>query len=324
MNKTIIKQHFRKVLIGLMIIIAVFGYFLYYSIQVKSLTKLGYSDTEAKDKVKVTTIYNIVSNHKSMLKDSINKHTSILDELGVSQQKIDSLTENETKLLAKETALKEYATTRKNDLESKLTTLEKQAKALNIKFDIKGKKVNEQVEYLDKLVSKKVNKLLSNYKNFLLDNGYTKDEIKKLTSKSNYQNMITLENKVSDEKKKQEQNLGFQNKNLREQAMRMFRLTNEYRRSLGLKPYIYNYDKQSCVFKEAKAYARNKNPHNWACPCANENASLANVNIDYVAIAMKFFKNDPPHEAVLSGNYSSVAIAFVEKDGMVYMIMDVF
>lgn len=324
MIKQKIKKHFRKGLIGLIATFAIVGSFLYYTIQVESLTKLGYSDNQAKEKVKISTIYNIVSNQKNTLNSSIQKYTKILHNLGVSQEKITSLTKNETKLLAKEIALRDYATSRQDDLESELKILKKQADNLKIKYDLKDKKVNTQVNYLNKLVSRKINKLTSNYKSFLLDNGYSKADIKKMMNKSDYQNMLNLKKKVTSEKKKQKANSGFQTKELKNQAMRMFRLTNEYRRSLGLKPYTYNYAKQSCVFKEAKAYSQNKNPHNWACPCANENAGLSSINSDYVAVAMKFFKNDPPHEAVLSGNYSSVAIAFVEKDGMVYMIMDVF
>lgn len=324
MHKKIINEHSKKLLICLIVVLSLLGYFLYHSIQVKSLTKLGYSDQDASGMVKVTTIYNIVSDHRDMLHDNIDNHSNELDKLGVPKTKVDSILDQETKLVSKEKALSEFMTSQKTSLETKLTTLKKQADALKIDYSLKDKKINEQVDYLDKLVTTKVNKDTKKYETFLLDNGYTSSQIDKLTNKSNYQNMLNLKKSYRSELKKQEANQGFQTQELKNEAMRMFRLTNEYRRSLGLKPYEYNYAKQSCVFKEAKAYANNKNPHNWLCPCANENASLANINSDYVGIAMHFFKNDPPHEAVLSGNYNSVAIAFVEKDGMVYMIMDVF
>lgn len=104
----------------------------------------------------------------------------------------------------------------------------------------------------------------------------------------------------------------------------MFSAINAYRSSLGLAPYSYNSSMQSCVDQEAQAYGNTQNPHNWVCPVANENASNAPVGSDAVSISMNFFMTDPPHEAVLSGNYSSVAVSSYVQGGTNYIIVGVF
>lgn len=319
MSKDLIKNK-RKILISLIVIIGLLGYFLYYSIQVNSLTKLGYTKQQAHEMVKLTTIYNIVTNSKEELSHDINQHIKTLDNLGVTEVKVNNLISEADKLVEKENVLDEYASEHKEKMDKDFSVLKKQADIFNIKYDLKNKTLYQQVTYLDKLVSKKIDGFIE----FLMVNGFSTKEIKALTNESEVENATKLQKVVTAQKKELEKNLGFQSDELKNQAMRMFKLTNDYRKSLGLKPYVYNYQKQSCVFKEARAYAGNNNPHNWVCPTANENASIASIKSDYVAIAMRFFKTDPPHEAVLSGNYKSVAIAFVEKNGIVYMIMDVF
>lgn len=319
MSKDLIKNK-RKLLISLIVIIGLLGYFLYYSIQVNSLTKLGYTKQQAHEMVKLTTIYNIVTNSKEELSHDINQHIKTLDNLGVTEVKVNNLISEADKLVEKENVLDEYASEHKEKMDKDFSVLKKQADIFNIKYDLKNKTLYQQVTYLDKLVSKKIDGFIE----FLKVNGFSTKEIKALTKESEVENATKLQKVVTAQKKELEKNLGFQSDELKNQAMRMFKLTNDYRKSLGLKPYVYNYQKQSCVFKEARAYADNNNPHNWVCPTANENASIASIKSDYVAIAMRFFKTDPPHEAVLSGNYKSVAIAFVEKNGIVYMIMDVF
>ncbi len=107
-------------------------------------------------------------------------------------------------------------------------------------------------------------------------------------------------------------------------AQELFNAINAYRTSLGLTPYTYNSSKQSCVDQESKAYANTQNPHNWVCDVANENASIAAIGSDAVSISMEFFVNDPPHEEVLSGNYTSCAVSIYESNGMYYMIVGVF
>lgn len=111
----------------------------------------------------------------------------------------------------------------------------------------------------------------------------------------------------------------------RGEASRLAAAINSYRTGLGLKAYTYNSGLQSCVDSEAKAYAETQNPHNWVCTsAANENASLAPVGSDLIALSMNFFKNDPPHEEPMSGNYSSFAVSVYAKGGMNYAIVDVF
>lgn len=156
----------------------------------------------------------------------------------------------------------------------------------------------------------------------LLDNGYSQEAINNFIVDDSYQTITNLRNETAsiDEKIAMFGSIQAYNS-----VMRMFNETNAYRISLGLTPYTYNYEQQACVTAEAAAYAANKNPHNWVCSAAaNENASLGGVNSDYVAVSMNFFKTDPPHEAVLSGQYRSVAIAMVLSNGTYYIIMDVF
>lgn len=107
-------------------------------------------------------------------------------------------------------------------------------------------------------------------------------------------------------------------------AMGIFNATNDYRSSLGLNPYIYSGEKQTCVDAEASAYASNKNPHNWVCDVSNENASYVGVNQNVVKISMDFFISDPPHEAVLSGDYDSAAVSCAVSGGYYHCILGVF
>lgn len=104
----------------------------------------------------------------------------------------------------------------------------------------------------------------------------------------------------------------------------LFNSVNAYRSSIGLPPYAYNSSMQACVDSESQAYAVTQNPHNWLCSVSNENASLAPIGSDAVKISMDFFTTDPPHEAVLSGNYTSATTSIYESNGMYYMILCVF
>ncbi|MDH6604021.1 uncharacterized protein YkwD [Bacilli bacterium PM5-9] len=307
-----------------LVLVLVAGGITYYSTQVNSLTKLGYTKKEASDKVSITTIYNIVTREKNKLKNTVSKHKEELVALGLGKEKVNSINLSNQPLTTKVTTLQKHKDSREAELNVYLTNFEKQASRFGVKYTYPEGNSYQKYIYLKNHLLKNYDALIKKYTKYLLKNGYTKSEIKAMSTGSTYQTVSKLKKEYNKDKKQTKANSGFSSKKLQSQAMRMFRETNKYRTSKGLKPYKYNYAKQSCVFKEARAYARNKNPHNWLCPCANENAALSSVNSDYVAVAMTFFKNDPPHERVLSGNYNSVAIAFVEKDGMVYMIMDVF
>ena len=316
----------KKILITLCSCLLLFaGFLTYYNTQVNSLVKLGYTKTDARKMTNLVSIYNIVTRSKEKLIEDVSQQKKELLALGVSNTNIEKLDLTDQKLVSQVNALVNNKEKREESVTKQLTSLEQIAKKFNVKYQYPQGNCYQKYLYLQKTVTKNFDSLISKYKKYLLNSGYTNAELNKLTSKSKYTTVTTLKKYYDTEVKNAKDNNGFQNKNLKNAAMRMFRETNSYRKSLGLKPYTYNYSLQACVFKEAKAYASNKNPHNWLCAdAANENAAVSSSSSDYVGIAMNFFKSDPPHEAVLSGNYNSVAIAFVEKNGTVYMIMDVF
>lgn len=298
----------------------------YYTVQINSLTKLGYTKKEAKSMTSVFSIFNIVTRHKEDLTGSISKHKDALASLGLTSTDVNKLSDNCSNLVEREKKFSETKQLRVTNLSNQIKTLETQATANKIKYDYRNEtNLYKKYVYISGLLDSKYDKLIKLNAKYLLNLGYSKAEIKRLIVKDDAKTLANLKKTLARERKKLKENNGFASKSIKAQAMRMFKMTNDYRRSKGLKPFKYNYSMQSCVFKEAKAYASNKKPHNWLCTAAaNENAGLSSKNSDYVKIAMDFFKSDPPHEAVLSGPYSSVAIAIVEKDGMMYMIMDVF
>ncbi|MDR3215629.1 MAG: hypothetical protein LBT75_05110 [Bacilli bacterium] len=323
-----IKKYLSKKTIRILLVIILLipiGYFSYASIQIRSLEKLGYTNQQAKDMVNPFSIYNIVSREiDNIEKDIINNKTK-LKELGLSEQEITLFIKDKNLRLKKKITLQEKTQERLKLINTLILNYEKQAKEYNIKYSYqKDANVYQKYLYIKKLITNKYKELTTKYQNYLLSIGYSQSEINKYKSKDSSKTIKALNELYLLEKENEKKFQGFSNNLLKEQAMKMYHQINVYRQAKGLKPYTYNNQKQTCVFKEARAYARNKNPHNWACPCANENASLASVNSNYVNIAMNFFKNDPPHERVISGNYKSTAIAFVETNGMVYMIVDVF
>ena len=291
----------------------------------KKLESFGYSKEQAKQLVTITNCLDIVIQEESKLQDALYKKVEVASRLGITDDQINELNLNEETLYTNTVILQDLITHQIDDLVVKINDLEKVAKSEKIKYSYDSSNIYDRYTYLNKVISKKQDSIIKEYQSKLTELGYSKDQLKALNQSDKNQTIESLKDTYNKEVKKLEELGGFQSQNLQDQAMRMFREVNEYRASLGLKPYTYNSGMQSCVFKEARAYANNKNPHNWLCgPAANENAGLAGINSDYVKAAMDFFKSDPPHEAVLSGNYKSVAIAFVEKDGMVYMILDVF
>ena len=320
------RKHKRKILAAFLVLLFLCSSVLFYSKQVNGLTNLGYTRVEAKNMVNLTNFISVVEDERKELDNLISEYREELIEIGYTNEAIDDLISEKDNLLSQKNTLLEEIDLKEKEIGLLLEKLEKQADELNIKYQFPESATSNFKKhlYLKEHLDKEYARLIAEYEKYLRDNGYTAAEIKHLKKGSNHTVVQNMRKEANATKKLIGENGGFQNQTLQAQAMRMFRETNKYRASLGLKPYKYNNAKQDCVFKEARAYARNKNPHNWLCDVANENASLASVNSDYVAIAMHFFKNDPPHEAVLSGNYNSVAIAFVESNGMVYMIMGVF
>ncbi|MEG0283814.1 MAG: hypothetical protein RR543_02280 [Erysipelotrichales bacterium] len=308
-------------------IVLLIAVFTLYSKQVQGLEDLGYSKDVAKEKVNYSNFYNVSDTTKDELETQIDNKKDSLNSLGVNDKEIQKLPLSNEKLVNDLSLLNKQEDNREQYLNKEVTKLEKKAKHYKIKLAYPDDNIYQKYIYLNDALGNNYQKLVKHYYNALLKEGYSKKELLKMYDKKNLVKTLdqyeNLYKKESAKKKKQASY--FQTKELQAQAMRMFKETNEYRKSKGLKPYTYNYQMQSCVLREAKAYASNKNPHNWLCKAAaNENAGVASINSDYVKLAMDFFKSDPPHEAVLSGNYNSVAISFVERNGTVYMIMDVF
>lgn len=318
------KKTFTISIIGILTISIIFlGCF---NMQVNALVDLGYPKSVAKEKTKITNLFSVVSNEKKSLQKDIDHTQQELIDLGLKNHEVLNIAKDEDKLVSQLNLLKDEKEVKVSFYQKSLSQLEAIAKKYNIKYQYPDTNVYNRNIYLSTLLNKNNGKLIAQYREYLIKQGYSKQEIRKLKGKNSHETLSKLQVAYNKEAKKQNEQLNqFSSKELRDSAMRMFRETNEYRASKGLRPYKYNYKMQSCVFKEANAYARNKNPHNWACqPIANENAGLASAKSDYVKLAMDFFKTDPPHEQVLLGNHNSVAIAIVTKDGMNYMIMDVF
>jgi len=311
--------------LGLLVIAIVLNLNLHLTQAREKLIALGYNKEQSNELVSYSNMYGIVQSKtnelQSLIYDDVNKAAN----LGLSDKAINEIEINQTQLYTSHTSLQTLISDRETFLNDELVRLEGIASEHKIKYDYKENDLYQKYLYLDKTVNKKIDGIISDYHDKLIDLGLSEASIKKLEVKDKEESLTKLEDAYQKQLKKLEELDGFQSEALRDQAMRMFNQVNEYRASKGLKPYKYNTDKQACIFAEAKSYANNKNPHNWACqPIANENASLASINSDYVKIAMNFFISDPPHEAVLSGNYTSTAMAFVQRNGMVYMIMGVW
>lgn len=328
MFKRLIKRLYSKTFIKVLFIIIILvplTYTLYATVQTNSLTKLGYTKQEAKAMVNPFSIYNIVSREMDNLEKDIAANSSQLEELGLSEEQVDKIIKDNKTSVKIDKTLSQKKEEREKLIKALIKDYETQAQTYNIKYKYNEKDtIYQQYLYLKKTVTAQLGKIIKDYEKYLYNIGYSEQEIKKYKSNDLDATYKKLKVVYDQEKKNEALFSGFQNAQLKQQALVMFHEINEYRASKGLKPYAYASGKQSCAFKEARAYASNKNPHNWLCSCANENASLASVNADYVSIALHFFKTDPPHERVIGGNYTSVAIAFVQKGDMVYMIVDVW
>ncbi|WP_423363441.1 CAP domain-containing protein [Mycoplasma sp. P36-A1] len=320
------RNHKVKVLIVLILLSAVSSIVvLSINNATAKLVSLGYDQAHAKSLVNVSNMFDVATKQQEKLTTLIKARTEDSEKLGIESNDIDKLGLSQTKLYSDYQKIDNLCTETESNLKDKLKSLEIVAKEANIDYKYKTEDIYNRYTYLNKLVTSNQNALIKKYTKSLTDLGFSTAQINKLKSSDKTKTLKNLKKTISAEKARIKKLDGFQSETLKEQAMRMFKLTNQYRASLGLKAYTYNYSMQSCVFKEAAAYASNKNPHNWLCSAAaNENAGLSSETSDYVQVAMDFFISDPPHEAVLSGNYKSVAIAIVNKDGMNYMIMDVF
>lgn len=320
------KKHIIKLSVVAALVVAIAGTITYSMHNATAkLVNLGYEETKAKELVNISNMYHIADNEKDRLNKLVADRKADTKELGIEPTKVQALNLSNTALYDDYNKIDSLCDETEKDLQSKLTNLEKLAKDYKIDYKYKDNTLYGKYTYLNKLINKNQDALIDKYEDNLSDLGFSNAKIEKLSSKNKAKTIAALKTAYTKEKKRMKALDGFQSAELKEQAMRMFKMTNEYRKSKGLKPYTYNSAQQACVHTEAKAYASNNKPHNWLCKAAaNENAGLSSVNSDYVKVAMDFFISDPPHEAVLSGNYSSVAISIVNKGNMNYMIMDVF
>ncbi|MGL4383555.1 MAG: hypothetical protein ACRCTA_07555 [Bacilli bacterium] len=290
---------------------------------IMALQKLGYDEKETQEIVTADNLFVVVSKEEEALNKKIDGLYDDLALLGVTK---DSITLKEGPLLAKYEQLNVLKIERNKYLDNQIDVLVNKLQSYQIAYENTTKTKVEKIAYLETLLNNHYQNTINNYVAILNGLGYGEQALLLL---NNFQGESALSELQSlhEQALLQEEallNVFGGNQELKDQIMRMFNETNAYRQSLGLKPYVYNYDKQECTYNEALAYSNNNNPHNWVCPNANENAAISSYNSDYVTIAMNFFKSDPPHEAVLSGNYNSVSISFVLRNNTVYMIMSVF
>lgn len=317
----------KKKLVALLSILSItLGGYLLYENRVEAFSKLGFNKVEAYNEVTLANMFTKPASTSSELNANISKMTNELVTWGYSLDDVAFLYDDNFTLVQKNQKLTDYYTQKSEELDNKLAKLQEKADLYELKPEVSSSATTiEKYNYMYELVDAKEIELKNTIKENskeLASNGFTTAQIKALNDDSLVQ---TIKNQDAKLKVVESWEKSIASESIKVQIMNMFNQTNEYRKSKGLKPYTYNYAKQSCVDTEAKAYAANGNPHNWLCKsAANENAGIASVSSNYVKIAMDFFKSDPPHEAVLSGNYSSVAISFVPSNGRMHMIMDVF
>lgn len=262
---------------------------------------------------KIEAIYNDVKIKNAEKKEQITKIVKgdFIEALKTKEKEVDSLLiSEEIKYSASEKKLIDEAKKKfnmlKKDKDQSLKMLVKNyTETLKIKNDINSvkKSAEKRIAKEKKAAAKKAEQ----------------EEKAKEEEEKNSQNQKTGSGGYSSPKPQVEGNYD------RASASALAAAINNYRQSLGLSPYAINASQQSCTDREAKAYADTQNPHNWVCKAANnENASYTGIGTDMVGVTMNFFVNDPPHEAPMSGNYSSIAVSVYQSNGMNYTIVDFF
>lgn len=297
-----------------------------YRHSIESYMALGFNEVQAYNDINAANMLVKPSDTSKTLNNEISKMSNELAVWGHKLETYSFIQDSKYTLVQRHEMLTKFYNEKSNELSNMILALKEKAKLYSIEIkETKYEKIIDEYVYYKKLVDDKeaiLSKTVDANNATLSNNGFTTTQLKSL----NNDNLLkTIENQEAQLKLVKSWESSISSADVKKQIMNMFNQTNEYRKSKGLTPYTYNYAKQSCVDKEAKAYAANGNPHNWLCKSAvNENAGIAGVNSNYVNIAMNFFKSDPPHEAVLSGNYKSVAISIVQSKGKMHMIMDVF
>lgn len=282
------------------------------------LQALGYSQQEAFQLVTFSNMYRIGREQESLLIQELEFEKSVLEqEIGLPFN--ESLDVEDLNALEKINFTRQFNEQNAQYYQTLINDANVILERYGIFFDLE-----EDMTLVQKseLLNNQVQTIINDLRDTALSLGALPSQVENMITHSNYDTVEALETAINQMKEEQK-NQGYQFD--RNGAMAMFNQVNEYRARQGLPLYAYNYDQQSCVDAEAVAYANTNIPHNWVCKTvANENAGIASVNSDYVKIAMNFFIADPPHHAVLVGNYRSAAVSIVIKEGRAYMILDVF
>lgn len=274
----------------------------------------------------ITKIEKIANNTKLSIEE---KEKQIIDILKSDlESNIKKLSDDYNNIINKDINYSDEENSQLKTLNDKYKELIKEKKSLNLE-DMYNKynniyNNNMKIKQLQSKANKRIKaekaKLEQLAKEQLAEEQKQKEEQKE-NAKSSNDDSNSSANSDSNNSSDSSSSDGPYNRAL---AMSLFNAINAYRTSLGLPKYSYS-SRQSCVDREAKAYADTNNPHNWVCTsAANENASYTAIGSDMVGITMDFFKNDPPHEAPMSGNYSSMAVSVYQKNNMNYTIVDFF
>lgn len=319
-----IKKYKKQALVSILLVssLALSGFTLQVKgleqVAKRQLVELGYTQEDAQELVKYTNLHIVAKEKELHLQEEKTKYMTLLEtEIGTTYEGVDNV---ETLTMVEQVShLADYVDNKRTSYTSSID----QAIALLAQFEV-NLELDESLNLVQKqaLLTESVATIVEELKYQANKLGATESDISELITDDPLQTAIMLDNEIASlNEKRATQGYYFD----RVAAMEMFNQVNAYRASQGLALYTYNHAQQSCVDLEAVAYSSNNNPHNWACTTvANENAGISSVNSDYVKIAMNFFISDPPHHAVLVGNHQSAAVSIVIKNGVAYMILDVF
>ncbi len=313
----------KKILIFIitLFIITVCVIYSYNSYIVSGLKKLGYDEEEIsliKKKNKIISINGYEITLQEKIENTIDE---IKNEIGLEAE-----FNSDAKLVLIEKELTQKLKELHKEFDAKIAKIDEEFELYNfetIPYDETISK-NSHIEILEKQLSENKQALESKVaalEKELLNIGAREEVLDDIRSDNLITHIENLEKKIvyydnyfgSIPTKKM---------NFASGREKMLAGLNDYRKSLGLPLLSYNYDKQSCIDKEALAYANNRNPHNWVCDVDNEGSSLAPITSDYVQIALNFYTTHGSHrETVITPSYRSIAVSLVEYNGMVYMVV---